>query len=56
MQDHGITENDRVVNISELQYQANLEMTLQFWYFLGATEKETPKFACNRLKKSLCAV
>lgn len=56
MQDHGMAENNRAVNMSKLQYQANLKMILQFWYFLGITEKETPKFACNRLEKGLCAV
>lgn len=49
-------ENDRAMNISELQYQENLEMILQFWHFLGTTENETPKFACNRFEKGLCAV
>lgn len=42
------------VNMSELQYPANLEMVLQFWYFLGTRKKETAKFACNKLVKGLC--
>lgn len=56
MQDHGTAENDTAVNMSELQYQANLGKILQFWYFFGTTEKETPKFACNKLVMGLCAV
>lgn len=52
MQDHGMAKNVRAVNMSKLQYQANLEMILQFWYFLWTTEKETPKFACNSLEES----
>lgn len=56
IQDHGMAKNDSAVNMNELQYQANLEMILQFWYFLGTTDKETPKFACNKLEKGLCSV
>lgn len=51
MQGHGMAKNDRAVNMSELRYQANLVMILQFWYFLGNTEKETPKFTCKKIEK-----
>lgn len=54
MQDHGMAENDRAVNMSELQYQANLEMILQFWYFLGTIKKEIHKLAYNKLLQGLC--
>lgn len=52
-----MAKNDRAVNMSELRYQANLVMILQFWLFLGTTEKETPKFTCKKFeKRPLCCL